>query len=168
MGLYQRRFLQNSFRRCGSQFIGIVFMKNIKNQLYFELLETTIYQWFGRTVRIHNSTTTARRVIIIKDKFHRSQRTSRRFCAKVIIYYFGSLISTLQSLLGLCLSLGLQATAPLLRFPKVWFEYIPPKFVNLKLGLSNTSLVSAPFLPPILEFAVYYNNYDKWILLKIY
>ena len=84
MGLYQRRFLQNSFRRCGSQFIGIVFMKNIKNQLYFELLETTIYQWFGRTVRIHNSTTTARRVIIIKDKFHRSQRTSRRFCAEAI------------------------------------------------------------------------------------
>ena len=135
-------------------------MKNIKNQLYFELLETTIYQWFGRTVRIHNSTTTARRVIIIKDKFHRSQRTSRRFCAKVISEQFiilGSLISTLQSLLGLCLSLGLQATAPLLRFPNVWFEYIPPKFVNLKLGLSNTSLVSAPFLPPILEFAVYYN-----------
>ena len=129
MGLYQRRFLQNSFRCCGSQFEGIVFMKNTKKQLYFESLESTIYQWFGRTVRKHNSK-------YYCETYNNHQRQVSRVTANLsevlcrsdfrTIYYFQSLISTLQSLLGLCLSLGLQATAPLLRFPNVWFEYIPP------------------------------------------
>ena len=131
MGLYQRRFLQNSFRCCGSQFIGIIFMKNTKKQLYFESLESTIYQWFGRTVRKHNSK-------YYCETYNNHQRQVSRVTANLsevlcrsdfrTIYYFQSLISTLQSLLGLCLGLGLclQATSPLLRFPNVWFEYIPP------------------------------------------
>ena len=91
-------------------------MKNTKKQLYFESLESTIYQWFGRTVRKHNSK-------YYCEKYNNHQRQVSRVTANLsevlcrsdfrTIYYFQSLISTLQSLLGLCLGLGLclQATS---------------------------------------------------------